>query len=503
MMQQLRNMTVPKPTGEVAVADKEFNFESPVEEVDLQYEASRQQSEARFHQRMADTEEQGFLESHDGEWIVQRSTATTEEHADSHESHEKEGEPIGDLFLSCNITDHHPLEVVLTPRQKTEELELSIPLPHNWLIVLNSTPNSVTVDYLSEIFDTDSSRHGMDSIGGVVEQLSGVVEEESMMLRKDVIGNFEEFGNYSKFSLQFCLDAEAGGGKIDHGQGVELGDLISTLTQELGEGIQFVDDALRFLSDKITRAVVKVPAYLNDSQRISTEDVSSLSYGFERKTFTPKDVQVPEQDGKDDRDIFILEIGILVGKKHGGKREEDPLHGDMSFDRCLCIDEGLERVEKLETLFVKVDHLFRYNFQLKPLWILVRIRFWTKTGPWLESSLIHEAYGVCWQSLAKELETGESTMRLTHKCLLIIAFDVLMIVLRWIRERSVVRLLEASVRSNGQIRSASEAAGERERVLCLKRLLVVQGCNTWPACAYHGENRQIARVEKEDRRIDS
>ncbi|KAG6389711.1 hypothetical protein SASPL_151184 [Salvia splendens] len=107
MMQQLRDMIVPKPSGGVAVADKEFNFESPVEEVDL------------------------HLESHDGEWIVQRSTSTTNEHADSHESHEKEGEPIGELFLSCNITYHHQLEVMLTPRQKTEELELSIPLPHN------------------------------------------------------------------------------------------------------------------------------------------------------------------------------------------------------------------------------------------------------------------------------------------------------------------------------------------------------------------------------------
>ncbi|KAG6413345.1 hypothetical protein SASPL_126054 [Salvia splendens] len=421
------------------------------------------------------------LESHDGEWIVQRSTSATDEHADSHESHEKEGEPIGELFLSCNITDHHPLEVVLTPRQKTEELELSIPLPHNcnlekvndidsepcvlssyleskdYIRVENSRKESVEfgaqnqgililpptrenaqlkelVDYFSEVFDTDSSRHGMDSIGGVVEQLSGVVEEESMILRKDAIGNFEEFGNYSKFSLQFCLDAKAGGGKIDHGQEVELRDLISTLTQELGEEIQFVDDASRFLSDKITGAIVKVPAYLNDSQRISTEDVSSLSYGFEIKTFTPKDVQEPEQDGKDNRDIFILEIGILVGKKHGGKREEDPLHGDMSFDRCLCIDEAQALVD------------------------LVRIRFWTKTGPWLESSLIRQG-----SSLGGSVDTitiawliGE--MKLTE----------------WIRERSVVRLLEASVRSNGQIISASKAAGEREQVLCLKRLLVVQ-----------------------------
>ncbi|KAG6407891.1 hypothetical protein SASPL_130891 [Salvia splendens] len=64
-----------------------------------------------------------------------------------------------------------------------------------------------------------------------------------------------------------------------------------------------------------------------------------------------------------------------------------------------------------------------------------------------------EAYGVCWQSLAKELETGGYERD------------------QWL----VARLLEASVMSNGLIRSASEAAGERERVLCMKRLLVVQG----------------------------
>lgn len=47
------------------------------------------------------------------------------------ESHEK-GESIGELLLSYNSTDHDPLEVALTPWQITEELELSMPLPHNW-----------------------------------------------------------------------------------------------------------------------------------------------------------------------------------------------------------------------------------------------------------------------------------------------------------------------------------------------------------------------------------
>ena len=61
-----------------------------------------------------------------------------------------------------------------------------------------------------------------------------------------------------------------------------------------------MDDASKFLNDKVTRAVVTVPAYFNDSQRTATKDAgriaglevlriineptaASLAYGFERK----------------------------------------------------------------------------------------------------------------------------------------------------------------------------------------------------------------------------
>ncbi|KAG6436996.1 hypothetical protein SASPL_101903 [Salvia splendens] len=98
---------------------------------------------------------------------------------------------------------------------------------------------------------------------------------------------------------------------------------------------------------------------------------------------------------------------------------------------------------------------------------------WFGAYPGLKSLKEDEAYEVCCQSLAKEVETGESTLRLTQNCLLIIAFDVLMRVLWWIRERSVNYLLEASVKGKRHIRSETEAAGEGERVLCLKRLSVI------------------------------
>lgn len=64
---------------------------------------------------------------------------------------------------------------------------------------------------------------------------------------------------------------------------------------------KLVDDASKFLNDKVTKAVVTVPAYFNDSQRTATKDAgriaglevlriineptaASLAYGFERKS---------------------------------------------------------------------------------------------------------------------------------------------------------------------------------------------------------------------------
>ncbi|KAI3728941.1 hypothetical protein L6452_17586 [Arctium lappa] len=59
---------------------------------------------------------------------------------------------------------------------------------------------------------------------------------------------------------------------------------------------KLVDDASKFLNDKVTKAVVTVPAYFNGSQRTATKDAglevlriineptaASLAYGFERK----------------------------------------------------------------------------------------------------------------------------------------------------------------------------------------------------------------------------
>ncbi|KAG6393040.1 hypothetical protein SASPL_147270 [Salvia splendens] len=189
------------------------------------------------------------------------------------------------------------------------------------------------------------------------------------------------------------------------------------------EGIKLADDASKFLSVKITRAVAEVLAYLNDSQRIATKDVSSLAYGFER-TFTAKDVQVPKQDKKDNSDILILETGILLGKKYGGRRKEDPLLGDISCDRCSCIDESVKQLEQLASL-VKLIILKLGNFTLSHKEAPVSDRVWDiryaypmqeKDTAWFVKFCVPwckhcKNLGTLWEDLGKEME-GEDEIEI-------------------------------------------------------------------------------------------
>ena len=63
---------------------------------------------------------------------------------------------------------------------------------------------------------------------------------------------------------------------------------------------KLADDASKFLNDKVTKAVITVPAYFNDSQRTATKDAgriaglevlriineptaAALAYGFDKK----------------------------------------------------------------------------------------------------------------------------------------------------------------------------------------------------------------------------
>ncbi|VFQ73983.1 unnamed protein product [Cuscuta campestris] len=86
---------------------------------------------------------------------------------------------------------------------------------------------------------------------------------------------------------------------------------------------KLVDDASKFLSDKVTKAVITVPAYFNDSQRTATKDAgriagvevlriineptaASLAYGFEKKN---NETILVFDLGGGTFDVSVLEVG--------------------------------------------------------------------------------------------------------------------------------------------------------------------------------------------------
>jgi L1 cell adhesion molecule like protein len=86
---------------------------------------------------------------------------------------------------------------------------------------------------------------------------------------------------------------------------------------------KLVDDASKFLNDKVTKAVVTVPAYFNDAQRTATKDAgriagvdvlriineptaASLAYGFDRKA---NETILVFDLGGGTFDVSVLEVG--------------------------------------------------------------------------------------------------------------------------------------------------------------------------------------------------
>ncbi|KAJ6843741.1 stromal 70 kDa heat shock-related protein, chloroplastic-like [Iris pallida] len=86
---------------------------------------------------------------------------------------------------------------------------------------------------------------------------------------------------------------------------------------------KLVDDASKFLNDKVTKAVVTVPAYFNDSQRTATKDAgriaglevlriineptaASLAYGFDKKN---NETILVFDLGGGTFDVSVLEVG--------------------------------------------------------------------------------------------------------------------------------------------------------------------------------------------------
>ncbi|XP_047945856.1 stromal 70 kDa heat shock-related protein, chloroplastic [Salvia hispanica] len=157
---------------------------------------------------------------------------------------------------------------------------------------------------------------------------------------------------------------------------------------------KLVDDASKFLNDKVTKAVVTVPAYFNDSQRTATKDAgriaglevlriineptaASLAYGFERKS---NETILVFDLGGGTFDVSVLEVGDGVfevlstsGDTHLGgddfdKRVVDWLSAD--FKRNEGIDllkdkQALQRLtETAEKAKMELSSLTQTNISL-------------------------------------------------------------------------------------------------------------------------------------------
>ncbi|XP_059653597.1 stromal 70 kDa heat shock-related protein, chloroplastic-like [Cornus florida] len=136
---------------------------------------------------------------------------------------------------------------------------------------------------------------------------------------------------------------------------------------------KLVDDASKFLNDKVTKAVVTVPAYFNDSQRTATKDAgriagldvlriineptaASLAYGFERKN---NETILVFDLGGGTFDVSVLEVGDGVfevlstsGDTHLGgddfdKRVVDWLSADFKKNEGIDLLKDKQALQRL------------------------------------------------------------------------------------------------------------------------------------------------------------
>ncbi|XP_050378993.1 stromal 70 kDa heat shock-related protein, chloroplastic-like [Argentina anserina] len=157
---------------------------------------------------------------------------------------------------------------------------------------------------------------------------------------------------------------------------------------------KLVDDASKFLNDKVSKAVVTVPAYFNDSQRTATKDAgriaglevlriineptaASLAYGFERKN---NETILVFDLGGGTFDVSVLEVGDGVfevlstsGDTHLGgddfdKRIVDWLAADFKRDEGIDLlkdKQALQRLtETAEKAKMELSSLTQANISL-------------------------------------------------------------------------------------------------------------------------------------------
>lgn len=129
---------------------------------------------------------------------------------------------------------------------------------------------------------------------------------------------------------------------------------------------KLVDDASKYLGEKVTEAVITVPAYFNDSQRQATKDAgriagievkriineptaAALAYGLDKKS---NETILVFDLGGGTFDVSILEVGdgVFEVKSTAG---DTHLGGD-DFDRRI-VDYLAEEFKKLEGVDLRTD----------------------------------------------------------------------------------------------------------------------------------------------------
>ncbi|KAK9287515.1 hypothetical protein L1049_015936 [Liquidambar formosana] len=134
---------------------------------------------------------------------------------------------------------------------------------------------------------------------------------------------------------------------------------------------KLVNDASKFLNDKVTKAVVTVPAYFNDSQRTATIDAGpSLAYGFERKS---NETILVFDLGGGTFDVSVLEVGDGVFEVLSTAGDTQ-LGGD-DFDkrivdwlaRSFKRDEGIDLLKDKQALQLLTETAEKAKMELSSL----------------------------------------------------------------------------------------------------------------------------------------
>ncbi|KAE8734066.1 Heat shock 70 kDa protein 7 [Hibiscus syriacus] len=189
---------------------------------------------------------------------------------------------------------------------------------------------------------------------------------------------------------------------------------------------KLVDDASKFLNDKVTKAVVTVPAYFNDSQRTATKDAgriaglevlriineptaASLAYGFEKKN--NETILVFDLGGVLEVGDGVFEVLSTSGDTHLGGDDFDKRIVDWLSD-SFKRDEGIDLLKDKQALQRLTETAEKAKMELSSL-TQANIRQFSPHGPkHIETTLTRVKFEELCSDLLDRLKTPvENSLR--------------------------------------------------------------------------------------------